>query len=202
MVSVAYMNGRRNYQRPQAVLLANNPGTIATVDGSSYYVPTGTELEDFIILTDNNRDQIQISQNRIEKRERTINGRMRSYHIADKLKLTLSWKMIPSRAFAEDPAFDPETGETSIPKSEWYTTDGGVAGVEMLNWYENNPGSFWIFLSYDKYNNFTADSTPYDNLAKYSQVIEVFFSDFSHNVIKRGGTNYDFWDVNFSLEEV
>lgn len=202
MATVAYMNGRRAYQRPQAVLLANNPGTIATVDGSSYYVPVGTEFQDFIVLTDNNREQIQISQDRIEKRERTINGRMRSYHIADKMKISLSWRMIPSRAFSGDPQFNDETGTTDLAKSEWYTTDGGAGGVEMLNWYENNPGSFWVFLSYDKYNNFTSDSTPFDNLAKYSQVVEVFFADFSHNVVKRGGTNYDFWDVTFSLEEV
>lgn len=202
MATVAYMQGRRQYQRPQAVLLANNPGSITTVDVGSFYTPDGVELEDFIVLTDNNRDQIQISQARIEKRERTINGRMRSYHIADKMKITLSWKMVPSRAFAGDPLFDEETGKPTIIKSDWYTTDGGAGGVEMLDWYENNQGSFWVYLSYDKYNNFKSDITPLDNLGRYSQVVEVFFSDFSHNVVKRGGTNYDFWDVSFSLEEV
>jgi hypothetical protein len=33
-------------------------------------------------------------------------------------------------------------------------------------------------------------------------VLEVFVSDFSYNVVKRGGTNHDLWDISISLEEV
>jgi hypothetical protein len=68
-----------------------------------------------------------------------------------------------------------------------------------------------MFLSYDKPQNFTAGI--YEKLDKYSEVMEVFISDFSYNVIKRGNvTDYsgatpvvkdrDLWDISISLEEV
>ena len=222
MANNAYMTGRKKYNRPQAMLWADNPGTI--INGS--YVPLGNEVlgenlfpnetGKFIILSDDNRQPIDFSQERIEKRERMINGRMRSYHIADKLSIDVSWTMLPSRSFATAPEFDQDGNPTTLVtdgnirpygsalrKDQQYTTDGGAGGVEILEWYDNNPGSFWVYLSYDKYTNFAAnDETPYDNLAKYSQIVEMYFADFSYSVQKRGGTNYDFWNISVSLEEV
>jgi hypothetical protein len=61
--------------------------------------------------------------------------------------------------------------------------------------------AFWAFLSYDNYVNFGNDEDSYLNLNKYSEIVEVFFSDFSYTVNKRGGSNYDMWDVNVTLEE-
>jgi hypothetical protein len=196
------MQGRKTYQRPQALLLANNSGTIETVEGSSFYVPVGTEFTDFIILSDDNRGPIDMAPDRIEKRERTINGRMRSYHIADKMKINVSWNMLPSRAFSTLPGFDEETGKTALAKSEQYTTDGGAGGVEILDWYQNNVGSFFVYLAYDKHTNFGDTESSFTNLAKYNQIMEVFFSDFKYTIVKRGGSTYDFWNVSFSLEEV
>lgn len=247
MATSSYMAGRKKYQRPQAMLWADNPGTI--IDGS--YVPLGNEINSdgslnqlgsFLILSDDNRQPIDFKQERIEKRERMINGRMRSYHIADKLSISTSWQMLPSRSFALSPEFGANGKATSLieeapitmtkysdvdsdgkndavtttrtgvvrpygsalRKDQQYTTDGGAGGVELLDWYENNPGSFWVYLSYDKYTNFAeqGDATPYDNLAKYSQIVEVYFSDFSYTVEKRGGSNYDFWNISVTLEEV
>jgi hypothetical protein len=42
----------------------------------------------------------------------------------------------------------------------------------------------------------------YNKLGRYNQVIEMYISDFSYTVNKRGGTNFDFWDISVSLEEV
>jgi hypothetical protein len=222
MATNSYMAGRKKYGRPQGMLWADNPGTI--IDGS--YVPLGnevlgennfTEPGSFIILSDDNREAIDFTQERIEKRERMINGRMRSYHIADKLSISASWTMLPSRSFATAPEFDQEGNPTTLVtegntrpfgsalrKDQQYTTDGGAGGVELLDWYENHPGSFWVYLSYDKYTNFAEknDETPFDNLAKYSQIVEMYFADFSYTVQKRGASNYDFWDISVSLEEV
>ena len=222
MANSAYMAGRKKYGRPQAMLWADNPGTI--INGS--YVPLGNEINAetgfseggrFLILSDDNRAAIDFSQERIEKRERMVNGRMRSYHIADKLSISTSWDMLPSRSFSVSPEFGDDGKPTTLVtannikpfgspsyKDQQYTTDGGAGGVELLDWYENNPGSFWVYLSYDKYTNFAEknDETPYDNLAKYSQIIEMYFSDFSYSVQKRGGSNYDFWNISVSLEEV
>lgn len=306
MASLAYMNGRRKYDRPQGMLLANNPGTIISVTDpetqvtSKFYVPLGTEvgsldyindLEDgiidggntilpdsneFLILSDDNRKEINFKQDRIEKRERMINGRMRSYHIADKLNIDTGWDMLPSRSTSKPPLFnasgkivdsylaiegynsgmqdaaikynavyDPDTvvvkpqrtvvgadgqlividpkevtihgdkigatkttiiqdpdGRASSTNAQLYTSDGGAGGAELLDWYERYTGSFWLFLAYDKYPNFGKGENAYTNLQKYNQVVEVFFSDFSYSVVKRGGSNYDFWNISFSLEEV
>lgn len=90
-------------------------------------------------------------------------------------------------------------------KDQQYTTDGGAGGVELLDWYENNKGSFWVYLSYDKYNQFgsvRSGSIDLLTLPKYNQVIEMFFADFSYSVVKRGGSNHDFWNISFTLEEV
>jgi hypothetical protein len=186
--------------------------------GKASYVPTGNEINaasgsgDFLILSDDNRSPIEFSQQRIENRRRTVNGRMRSYHIADKLQISVSWDMLPSRSFSNDPNFDVVTGKptttgysglkkVSVPGNYLYqfTTDGGAGGAEILDWYENNKGSFWVYLSYDKYNNFSTNK--YSHLAEYSQVLEMYIADFSYSVQKRGGTNFDFWNISVTLEE-
>lgn len=205
MTSSAYMAGRKKYGRPQAMLWADSPGTIE----NGLYIPNNLEVSaansgqlgnQFIALSDDNRQPIDFSVERIEKRERMINGRMRSYHIADKLSISTSWQRLPSRAFALDPNFD----ENGIPDADSfkYTTDGGAGGVEMLDWYEKHQGSFWVFLAYDKYSTFGNDDAAYAHLPHYNQVIEMFFSDFSYSVEKRGASTHDFWNISVTLEEV
>lgn len=259
MATTQYMVGRKRYQRPQALLFADNPGTITD---AGLYVPTGTEIgadpgssteiNTFMVLSDHNRSPINMVPERIEKRERMINGRMRSYHIADKLKIDVSWDMLPSRSYRSNPLFaqqdvqsvlgtktDPVTQDVSHPTiipaysagesslrflNGEYTADGGAGGVELLDWYESHKGSFWVYLAYDKYNDFTTTSTKskYNHLAEYNQIVEVYFSKFDYSVIKRGqqyivgyekrsdGTNdltkpiyngHDLWNVSLSLEE-
>jgi len=213
MATATYITGRRKYQRPQAMLWADNSGTL--VDG--VYVPNGLEinsdpgsetdesmLNQFLILSDDNRQPIDFKPTRIEKRERMINGRMRSYHIADKLTLTTSWQMLPSRSHYVNPAFNQTTGISPYAgdNSLEYTSDGGAGGVEILDWYENHKGPFWVYLAYDKYSVFGKDDVAYSHLPQYNQLIEMFISDFSYTINKRGGTNFDFWDISVTLEEV
>jgi hypothetical protein len=195
MVSSAYLNARKKWARPQAVIFSNNSNGI--LDG----VPqiSGIEREDFIILSDHNRGDISFKTNRLENRKRMVNGHMRSYHIADKMNVSFSYNLIPSRSFDGNPEFDSNGIATDLSLTE-YTADGGAGGAELLDWYSSNPGSFYMFLSYDKPQNFSVGI--YENLSKYSDVLEVFVSDFSYNVIKRGGTNHDLWDISISLEEV
>jgi hypothetical protein len=219
MASEQYMSGRRQYKRPQALLLANNPGYLS----NGARIPEGTEFEDFIILSDHNRLPIKIGSERIERKERMINGRMRSYHIADKSTIQAEWTLLPSRAFSVIPEFSnagANAGKitnlvTSVNsdgtvrpvkssgspffKDQQYTTDGGAGGAELLKWYEENKGSFWIYLSYDNYVNLNNEM---DRLKEYSEVIEVFFGSFEHSIEKRGGDNHDLWTVSMTLEEV
>jgi hypothetical protein len=218
MSTAPYMAGRKKYQRPQAMLWADNSGTL--VSGS--YIPNGLEIgqnvgsetdeskyNQFLILSDDNRSPLSFTTTRIETRERMINGRMRSYHIADKLSLSVSWDMLPSRSYFTLPDFNATTGKSpnsgygspSGPDQQ-YTTDGGAGGVEILDWYENHQGPFWVYLAYDKYSNFGKDSSAYAHLPQYNQIIQMYFADFNYNVIKRGGSNFDFWSINVTLEEV
>lgn len=219
MATSNYLVGRKRYARPQAILWANSPGTL--VDG--FYVPSGQEIgadptlttggsEQFLILSDHNRSDMSFTPERIEKRQRTINGRMRSYHVADKMKFSTSWNNLPSRAYIGTPNFD-QNGISDYRRTvDEYTADGGAGGVELLDWYEKHTGSFWMFLAYDKYNNFAPTDVDldaeYKHLNQYNEVIEVYFSEFNYNVVKRGGGSnpgvfgHDLWNISVSLEEV
>jgi hypothetical protein len=212
MATAAYITGRKRYQRPQAVLWSNNPGTLS----EGLYVPNGYEvgadvpletdpdlIDQFLILSDHNRGEITINSERLEQRQRTINGRMRSYHIADKLKFDWSWSMLPSRAFYQNAEFDPATGISPYQNiTQEFTSDGGAGGVEILDWYENHKGPFWMYLAYDKYSNFGDDNEAFGHLAQYNQIVQVYFADFNYSIVKRGGNNFDLWNISVTLEEV
>lgn len=210
MATSTYINGRRKNARPQGMLWANNPGNLS----NGVYVPDGFEvgattsetdpnlLDQFIILSDDNRGPIDFSIDRIERRERMINGRMRSYHIADKLSITTSWQMLPSRSFSALPDFDSNGIANYENNKQEHTSDGGAGGAELLEWYESHQGSFWVYLAYDKYTNFGKEDADYQNLNIYNHVVEMFFSDFTYSVQKRGGSNFDFWNISVTLEEV
>jgi hypothetical protein len=201
------MAGRIKWQRPQAVLFSDNPGTLQ--DG--LYIPQGNEFEDFIILSDHNRSTISISNQRIETRNRMVNGTMRSYHTADKINVSTSWARLPSRAYGSSPVYvDGELEQTNIfspdgkylgKNPEEYTADGGAGGADLLDWYETHYGPFWVFLSYDK------DGS--GNLNRYTQVAQMYFASFDYDIEKRGqawsngrATGFDMWNVSMALEQV
>lgn len=203
--SAQYMVGRKRWARPQAMLWSDNPGTV--VDGFRY--PLGEEKEDFIICSDHNRSEISINQQRIESRQRMVNGTMRSYHIADKIAMSVSWDRLPSRSYSRNVTFDSSGDPIMLYSSDTeFTVDGGAGGVELLDWYENHSGPFYVYLGYDKYNSDTFKSAgqvtdqSFQHLSVYNDVRHMFFSSFEYSVQKRGGTNHDLWSVSISLEEV
>lgn len=209
MATAAYVQGRKRYTRPQAIIWSENPGTL---DASGIYIPTGQEIganplltsggtNQFLILSDHNRSAIQFKPERIEQRQRMINGNMRSHHIADKMTINFSWNNLPSRAFSSVADFD-STGKSELTGQNEYTADGGAGGVELLEWYETHKGPFWMFLSYDNYRNFGIAESAYLHLTNYSEIVQVYFADFSYDVVKRGRANHDLWDISVSLEEV
>lgn len=237
MASTGYMTGRKQYGRPQAILWSDAPGVL--VDGK--FIPPGFEqtsvataeqLQDnsFIILSDHNRSPISIETQRIEQKSRMVNGTMRTYHIADKLTISTSWDMLPSRSFSTRPDFNLTTGEPDIITSklvdhdknpntpevtrkvsayaslyqddQQFTVDGGAGGAELLKWYEEHPGPFWVFLSYDKYTNFGTNDAAYNHLAEYNEMIQMHIASFNYSIVKRGATNFDMWDISVTLEEV
>ena len=215
MTTKTYLDARKKYRRPQAMLWSDAPPII----DSGVYVPQGFEVnsatagDDFLILSDHNRKDISFKPQRIEKRQRMINGRMRSYHVADKVVISTSWDNLPSRAFSKDPAFNATTGalgdanivlpgrDVPINAPMQFTVDGGAGGNELLDWYQNHTGSFYVFLAYDRKSNF-AETGQYGHIAEYNEVIEMFISSFDYTVAKRGANNMDMWNISVTLEEV
>lgn len=202
--SATYIAGRKKWNRPQGMLWSDNSGNV--VDGIRY--PIGNEKEDFMILSDHNREEIKIQKERIESRQRMVNGTMRSYHIADKIRVSVSWQRLPSRSFSRNVIFNASGAANMLTTDTEYTVDGGAGGVEMLDWYENHSGPFWVYLAYDKYNSDSfkvggkVQDASFNHLGIYNEIKQMYFSSFQYGIEKRGGTNFDFWNIDVELEEV
>lgn len=225
MATANYIAGRWNLSalrgRPQAVLWSDNFGQNSTYSPTSsanylsssaiYTVPTGTEFNNFIILSDDNRSDLKFSKQRIETQQRMVNGTLRNYFVAEKLSISWSWENLPSRAYNKDPNFSSSTGLPTAGDLDRFTSDGGAGGVEVLHWYESHPGPFWMLLAYDRYDQFenvSAPTTKYQFLSQYNQIVQVQFKNFDYDVVKRRSvpgkpaSGFDFWNINLTLEEV
>lgn len=144
----------------------------------------GVADTNFLYLTDDGRSEVQISLERIEYKKRMINGRMRSYHVADKKTFSVSWTDLPSAR--------KELSEARFSAS----TTGWGSSQQMLDWHRNHPNSFYLTLVYDT--PVSASSVP----LKYSlETYNVFFDDFAYTIKKRG-PQHDLWDLSMSLVEV
>jgi len=86
----------------------------------------------------------------------------------------------------------------TMPTSE-FTADGGAGGADLLTWYRETHGPFWVFLSYDNYPNFEGNTDVWNQFDKYSDRYMMYFTSFNYSVEKRG--LYDMWNVSVSLEE-
>lgn len=209
-----YYTSRKRWGRPQAMVWANNPGEVVksgSDTGITY--PLGQEGVDFIVLSDHNRQPINMDFERIENRMRMINGNMRSYHVADKTIVSTSWSLLPSRSYqgqhtigdTDVSRYSQAPYDTNPPNSE-YTADGGAGGVDMFTWYRNTTGPMWVFLSYDNYENYVDDAgnpnseTQFSQIKEYGERKQMFFSEFSYSIEKRG--LYDMWNISVGLEEV
>lgn len=200
--------------RPNFVTLSDNKGRYFVYEpdndlSARKWLPEGVDGEDFIILSDHNRSSAQFSIERIGARKRMINGKMRGYHVADKLSLTLSWEDLPSRAFSDKFGYSVYSSESNADGHiKKFTADGGAGGMEMLDWYNSRVGSMWVFTSFDG----IANRGVPDHVSSqgYGRIYEMFISNFDYEVNKRsrgwnsGGNVYthDLWNVSMTLEEV
>jgi hypothetical protein len=210
MATQQYINNRKRYSRPQAVLFADQPPVfvngVAAPPGfelSSEYGNNDATENGFIILSDHNRAPISMSSTRYENRQRMINAQMRSFYINEKMTISLSWERLPSRAYATNPDFSQSTGLSDLTKTtNEYTVDGGAGGAELLAWYRTHRGPFWVYLSYDNFATAGYEDTNYNNLTKYTEFYLMYITSFTHTIEKRGANNYDMWNVSINLEEV
>jgi hypothetical protein len=170
------------WQRPAMVIFTETQPSASVASAGIWNLgASGT----YLYLTDDNRSDLQVSLERIEYKKRMINGRMRSYHVADKKSFSFSWTDIPSRSSGIS-----EVSVGNGSASVW------AGGREMVDWHNDHAGSFYIVLVYD-----TTDIYTNSVLKFKAESYNVFFDSISYNVKKRG-TIYDLWDVSMSLVEV
>ena len=194
---------RFKYARPQMICLAENQGRyfVNNTDPTNVarlWLPEGKEYEEYLILSDHNRQSVPISIERLGSNRRMINGHMRTYHTADKMGIDLSWEDLPSRAY-------PVLGSYG---NYSFTVDGGAGGLQMKDWYLKHRGSMYVFMSYDNIPISAVHGTVAFN--GYGRVYEMVITEFSYEVNKRGKPHVlgsdiyaiDHWNVSMSLEEV
>lgn len=177
----------KRWLRPSIMAFSENLPTL--VEGAL----TGT----FKYLTDDNRSPLQVSFDRIEYKQRMINGRMRSYHISDKKIYSASWDLIPSRSI------NPNLSNLDFISEKYYsgetvTNSNFLAADEMLEWYEDHTGEFYMILSYDRQHVFGDENESYNKISAACEIVPVFFEDFSYSIEKRGQYN-DLWSVSMTL---
>lgn len=173
---------KRVWMRPALIIFSESQPT--PVNASVGQWELGTADTDFLYLTDDNRSELQVSLDRIEYKKRMINGRMRSYHVADKKTFSVAWKDLPSV-------------RTELSESRF---GGGATGFascqEMLNWHKNHTDSFYLTLVYD-----TPNADPSIPLRYSLEFYNVFFDSFNY-IVKKRGTTHDLWDISMTLVEV
>jgi hypothetical protein len=145
--------------------------------GSLLYFDTGTDpvTPTWTKLTEHNRQPASIQINRIEKTQRTSNGTMRKFFIADKKSISISWNMIPTYSTM--------------------TVDGGYGAHDIQTFYNSTKGqgSFKIKISYSP----TREETMEVIFSSCS------FDVIKRNVkAKSSDPAQEFWDVSISLEQV
>lgn len=140
--------------------------------------------QDFYYLTDDNRSELQINIERMEYRKRMINGRMRSYHVADKKSFNVSWNNLETKHEKVSEYirnYEPQPEKLASAK-------------RIVQWYNEHPGSFYLTLIYD------APGSIQENIKYRLEIYEVFFDNFNYS-IKYRGEDTDVWDISMSLVE-
>ncbi len=79
-------------------------------------------------ITDHNRSELSIANERIEQSQRMANGTMRKYYITDKRTFSTSWDMVPNRA--------------------QYTVDGFWGADDMEAFFRAQAGAINLELTY------------------------------------------------------
>lgn len=174
----------KKWLRPSLIIFCENE----PIEGTGANAGKWDLGANYLYLTDDGRDPLNVDIQRIEYSQRMLNGRMRSYHVADKRTFSTSWTDLPSRSQDSQRKYISEYDKrtTSIKYG---------AGQEIKDWYETYSTSFWMLLVYDGGENTELD------LTKQVEKYNVFFEDFGFVISKRGQHN-DLWDVDISLVEV
>lgn len=137
-------------------------------------------------LTDHNREPIDISPELIETQSRMANGKMRKYVVAQKNKISSSWKYVPSR-----------TSEC---------VDGNYGGAWLESFYKSNAGIpiYLKIVSSELDPDAAIGSAPSGTFATAqtgSKTYSVFMSNFSKTIINRTKLS-DYVDMSIEFTEI
>lgn len=155
------------------------------IQGTDLVVNGGDGTVKYNKVSEHNRSEFNINNNRIEESVRMSNGSLRKFYVADKRTFNLSWTMLPSY--------------------RTLTVDGAWGAEDLRSFYLSDDGKkeFNIRVNLAKGGTDTSSSgavyTP--TMAKTSsELYTVVFTDCSFTVVKRGFQPH--WNVSLTMEEV
>lgn len=155
------------------------------IQGTDLVVNGGDGTVKYNKVSEHNRSEFNINNNRIEESVRMSNGSLRKFYVADKRTFNLSWTMLPSY--------------------RTLTVDGAWGAEDLRSFYLSDDGKkeFNIRVNLAKSGTDTSSSgavyTP--TMAKTSsELYTVVFTDCSFTVVKRGFQPH--WNVSLTMEEV
>lgn len=137
-------------------------------------------------ITDHNREPIQISPELIEQQSRMANGKMRKYVVAQKNKISCSWKYIPSK-----------TSES---------VDGNNSAAWLESFYKTNSG-LPIYLKVISSELDTdaalgvAPNGTFVTAQTGSKTYSVYITNFSKTIINRTKVS-DYVDMSIEFTEI
>lgn len=139
-------------------------------------------------VSDHNRSPLSEDIERIENKQRMVDGTLRRYSVVKKRTWSCSWDLLPST--------------NDIPGG-MQTADLGLAGEDLERINLNTDAPFRMVLRRGSAKGvtlpFVSDAQiPFSDDNFY--VVNVMISDFSKEVVKRG--KVDLWNVSITLEEV
>jgi coproporphyrinogen III oxidase len=129
---------------------------------------------DGVFLSEHSRSPLTVEFEKIENANRTVNGRLRVYEIANKHKLNVDWEWIPSKS--------------------QYTVDGYAGGVELNSLY---------LLGGVKTVEIWTDSEAAKSSLAPTVSFDGRINSFNYSIEKRnvGGIFFDYWNISMSVEE-
>ena len=149
-------------------------GSILQIQGYDVSANGGDGSLKYNKVSEHNRSQFDISNERIEKQQRMANGTLRKFFVADKKTFTLSWDMLPSY--------------------RTFTVDGAWGAEDLRSFYNSAEGQSAFNIRV----NLAKDGTNQES-ANYESYT-VVFANCNFTVLKRGAQ--PFWNVSITMVQV
>jgi hypothetical protein len=149
-------------------------GSILQIQGYDVSANGGDGSLKYNKISEHNRSQFDISNERIEKQQRMANGTLRKFFVADKKTFTLSWDMLPSY--------------------RTFTVDGAWGAEDLRSFYNSAEGQSAFNIRV----NLAKDGTNQES-ANYESYT-VVFANCNFTVLKRGAQ--PFWNVSITMVQV